>query len=956
MKNYVSLHNHDTYSIKDGLYYPKDYINHVKLNGMTAFAQTNHGTMAGVFDFYDTAKKLEIKPILGMEGYFVEDKLIKEKEKENKYHIILLAKNYNGYKSLLKATYNAAKYGFYNKPRIDWTDLNEMKGNVICTSACSSGIIAKNLNNEKKLDEYINKLINIFGKDDFYFEYLALHRQNYYGPMWKRMYEISKKYNLKSVISGDVHYIHKSDYKLQQILHNISNKITLSEIKEKEATGKGKGWIMEDKDLYLKTYDEILEIMKPTFDTKLSMEFLDNTLEIANKVEVYDIYPKTFAFPKSNITEDEMKNKIKSNLKKKVILTEENKNIYQDRIKYEWGIIKKMGFVPYFAIVTDIIDWVKKNTVPVGLGRGCLTPNSMIKVENGIKEINKVNIGEKVISDDGLYHKVNNKFEYDVSEEVVGFKHKYQDLFDIPYYTQDHKILCVKNKLLKTYTRGDKVYNIKTSAIGSEYNKIVFNPQYIEAKNIEIGDFLCVPITKIESKDFESFDLFKFNEHDYNEIGEDFIIEKHSANKDISGTKRWIHKKTKISRNAINDVLNTKKSKLNTIKIIEDELKKQNINSIEEWKEILTKNKYNNYKIVRYLKCDGDFLKILGLYISDGYSRKDGSGIGLAFHSENNVEQINFVVKYFKEIGIATTLAPHKKKKLVQIYIKSRIITSFFNSIVNKYAINKNIDEHIKMLPNEKLQYLIEGLMLGDGHIKKMVHDKSCYDSINLNLILDLREIFFRMGIPCGIAKRKANGTTLIHDSFKLTIATNDLVGYRKNYMFYKDKKYMYIPVIKIFKKQYSGKVYDLEIENNHSFRTSNYVVHNSAAGSLISYLLDITEIDSVKYGLSFERFLNPTRCLTPNTKVITHNGLKKIEEVKIGDKVKSLSGKFNKVTNTLTTKVNEKILKIKYDGGNIKCTKNHKWIVMREGKIIEVMADKILLTDKLIRGHNEKL
>ena len=167
MKQFTSLHNHDRYSMLDGLRPPEEFLTKAKEIGMTAYAQTNHGSMSGFFEFYDAAKKIGIKPIFGVEAYFVNNKLKKGekvevdgKEKtvyEKPRHIVLLAKNIKGYKKLLKAQYHACKDGFYYRPRIDWDVLKELAGDVIVSSACSAGIIAapignKNIQEAKEVD------------------------------------------------------------------------------------------------------------------------------------------------------------------------------------------------------------------------------------------------------------------------------------------------------------------------------------------------------------------------------------------------------------------------------------------------------------------------------------------------------------------------------------------------------------------------------------------------------------------------------------------------------------------------------------------------------------------------------------------------------------------------------------------------------------------------------------
>lgn len=359
MEKYVSLHTHDTFSLKDGMYKPIKYAEKVKEMGGLTYAQTNHGSLAGVFDYYDACKRFELKPIIGVEGYFVNDKTTKDKP----CHIVLLAKNLEGYKSLLKAQYDANKNGFYRRPRIDWKNLEDMAGNVIVSTACSSGIIAKPLlaGDNDTVEKNIKRLKDIFG-EDFYFEYVALSRTSHYKDLWKLMYELAQKNNIKSIITTDTHYLNKTDYKTQQVLHNINNKITMEDIKN------GKGWIMDDKDLYLKTYDEVMEIMTQIFDKPVVEECLANTIEIYNKVEEYDIYSDRYVFPKINFNEEEMKNVIKENLQKKL----KSKPIeeYKKRLNYEYKVIKKLGFLEYFWIVRDIVCWSKNNNIFVGGGRG----------------------------------------------------------------------------------------------------------------------------------------------------------------------------------------------------------------------------------------------------------------------------------------------------------------------------------------------------------------------------------------------------------------------------------------------------------------------------------------------------------------------------------------------------------------------------------------------------------
>jgi DNA polymerase III alpha subunit len=442
--------------VLDGIEYPEKYIKMVKERGGECVGISDHGTMSGTFDFYTQAVKQGVKPLLGAEFYFVDDINIKSKETENRSHILLIAKNMEGYRALLKSVYRSNTEGFYSKPRIDWTDLQNFSGNVICSTACSGGIVAKNLENNP--DGIIERLKDIF-HDDLFMEYVALERIEYYKPIWQRLNELAEKHNIKSVITCDVHYPHRNDWKLQQILHNINNNVTIEEMK----SNAGKGWQMSDKDLYLKSYDEIVNIMKNVFPVNKVEEYLANTLEVAHKVHKYSILPEHYVFPKVDFNVNEMKDKIRDNLKKKC--PQDKIKIYQERVKYEWDVIEKMGFVPYFYIVADMIGWAKENGIRVGSARGscsgsvityllditeidpirfnlsferfinptrCLPPNMKAITPYGFKSIRDINIGDKVRSLSGKYNLV-------VAKEI---NHINKSIMEIEY--DGGKIQCTK--------------------------------------------------------------------------------------------------------------------------------------------------------------------------------------------------------------------------------------------------------------------------------------------------------------------------------------------------------------------------------------------------------------------------------------------------------------------------------------------------------------------------------
>lgn len=535
MKKFVSLHNHTTYSIKDGLYKPGDYIKKVQELGGTAYALTDHGTMAGCFDFYDSCKKLDIKPLLGLEAYFVDDKKTKDKPQ----HILLLAKNLQGYKSLLKAQYDSCKNGFYFKPRIDWSNLQEMSHNVICSTACSGGVVAKPFI-EKDMDRVkmvTEKLLDIFGSD-FYYEYVALNRVGHYKDLWQGMYEFAKQYNIKSIVTADVHYIHKQDYKLQQILHNLDNEqIKLNDLEQ------GKGWVMQDHDLYIKNYDEIMFIMSQIFDKEIVENLIANTVEIENKIEKFNIYPEGYVFPRVDFKEDDIKNIIKHNLEEKI--PQEKIQVYKERLNYEYKVIKNMGFLNYFGIVADIVKWSKDNRIFVGAGRGsaagslvsyllgitdvdpikfglsferflnpsrCVPPNTKIITKNGVKKIFDVNKGDSVKTMGGEYCKIKNKMVNSINENIINIQY------------EGGSVKCTSNHKLIVW-RNNKVQEILASDLLLEDKLIEQTSMLIDIKSI-----------KSEKYKGEVIDIEVENNHNFymaNNENDVFVLSHNSKMPDI---------------------------------------------------------------------------------------------------------------------------------------------------------------------------------------------------------------------------------------------------------------------------------------------------------------------------------------------------------------------------------------------------------------------------------------
>ncbi|MDD2445938.1 MAG: DNA polymerase III subunit alpha [Clostridia bacterium] len=373
MKNFVHLHVHTEFSLLDGATKIKDLVAKVKENGGSSVAITDHGNMYGVLNFYATCLAENIKPIIGCE-FYISKNLSKKTGKEDIGHLILLAKNDEGYKNLLKLNSIAFVDGFYYKPRIDYEVLAEHSKGLIALSACLAGHIP-NLILQGRKDEaeaLALKMKNMFEPGDFYLEV-----QNHGIPEQQEcnigLIELSKKLNIKLVATNDVHYVEKTDAEMQDALMCVQMGKTIYDPDRMK---------FPSDEFYLKNRSE----MEQSF---IGLEeALDTTLEIADKCDVTikskahgDIRGVDNKYvlpandnlipvfkPENGMNSSEFLRKITYdgiNKKYKKVTPE-----IIERVETELSLINELGFVDYFLVVWDYVNWADKNKIPVGPGRG----------------------------------------------------------------------------------------------------------------------------------------------------------------------------------------------------------------------------------------------------------------------------------------------------------------------------------------------------------------------------------------------------------------------------------------------------------------------------------------------------------------------------------------------------------------------------------------------------------
>ncbi len=357
-KQFTHLHVHTQYSILDGAASIDPLLKKAAEDGMQALAITDHGNMYGVLEFTRLAKKYNVKPIIGCEMYVTEGSRREREGKKDRsgHHMILLAKNYQGYKNLSKLCSIGYLEGFYYTPRIDKEVLFAYHEGLVATSACIGGEIPQAILNkgEDAAESILLQYLDVFG-EDFYLE-LQRHGLEEQKTVNDVLVRLAGKHGVQLIATNDCHFIDREDARAHDILVCLQTGRDLEDDTRMKYSGEE----------YLKTRQEMAELFSDV------PEALDGTVEITNKVEDYDITQKVmlpvFPLAEGFDTEDDYLRHLTYEGAKK-LYPEITKEI-KDRLDFELQVIKDMGFAGYFLIVQDFINKARELEVAVGPGRG----------------------------------------------------------------------------------------------------------------------------------------------------------------------------------------------------------------------------------------------------------------------------------------------------------------------------------------------------------------------------------------------------------------------------------------------------------------------------------------------------------------------------------------------------------------------------------------------------------
>lgn len=362
--SFTHLHLHTGYSLLDGSSKIPELVRRVKELGMDACAITDHGVMYGVIEFYKACKAEGIKPIIGCEVYVAPGSRFekgKEKSAERYNHLILLAENDTGHKNLMKLVSRGFTEGFYYKPRVDYELLSEYHEGIIASSACLAGIVPTKLRNGdyEGAKEEAMRLKDIFGENNFFLE-LQDHGLSEQKFVNQGLMRISSETGIPLVATNDCHYLYKEDAEAHDVLICIqTQKNVYDEDRMKYEGGQ----------FYVKSPEEMEEVFH------YIPEAIHNTEEIARRCNVeiefgkYHLpqYPVPAGYTSlsylNKLCEDGFKKRYEG-------ANEATEAMLRERLKYETDTITSMGFVDYFLIVWDYINFAKENHIAVGPGRG----------------------------------------------------------------------------------------------------------------------------------------------------------------------------------------------------------------------------------------------------------------------------------------------------------------------------------------------------------------------------------------------------------------------------------------------------------------------------------------------------------------------------------------------------------------------------------------------------------
>jgi len=893
------LHVHTEYSLLDGACRVDKLVDRVKELGMESIAVTDHGVMTGLYKLQAAANKAGIKPIFGIELYFTEDRAVKDNTNRY-YHLTALAETTQGLHNLYKMNLRAAQEGmYYGKPRVDYELLKEYGEGVIIMSGCLAGRTMQSLANsdleadpKKRMHNARDELIRIsdcVGKDNLYVEVQNSGVKEWDSSQWEwngQLQTLANDLGLLTVGTSDTHYLTADEAKGPKVgdpwYHDTLLCVQTRALKD-QPLDKRMSLIHDWNNPH---YYHLRNLQEMQRDLENVPESIPNTLIVADRCNAEIKTGRTFEMLPDFPVPDEykppagqpemMEEKIwrqQSYLREKI--WEGLHRRYGsplpaevvERAEYELEVINKMGTTSYFLITWDWIRYAKEIGMVIGPGRGCFVPETRVWTPEGYSQIADMQAGDTILDEKGNLGKVRKQFEYQVDEEMVHIKHYYGDKDGLKV-TNDHKILVEKGIESETYER-----RAASRSSIARWEEPTGNLEWIPAKEVEPGDLVAAAIPKLGEEKTPEWDLADFlpdNEisRSHIEVTESEIIRRVARNKPYRASMRDLANRHSLTRSSL------KRASRGTagerfISKLQPILKEEGFVNVEAWINHLDSVGQIETRIPRFVKADEEFCRLLGLIMSDGWVRSDRSTSGIAEHgSEPHTDPGVHEMWAAVWCGDDLTEHRHATKDLMQYGSNHPVIAEFYRHLMGSYeytAHTKVLPEWTMRLPENNRRALLDGLWMGDGSTA----DRNKYTTVSEQLAYGVRTLLWTLGIPSSLAR---NVRADDREGFQNLQPVYDIVASRgfkepKSQFGARRGDYMLMRVYGVDRVQYKGPVYDLAIEdpNPPSYTTSSCIVHNSGAGSIVLYALDVTQLCPLEHKLLFERFLSPDRISMPD-------------------------------------------------------------------------------------------
>jgi DNA polymerase-3 subunit alpha len=370
MSDFAHLHLHSQYSLLDGANRLDDVLERAKAAGMPAVALTDHGNMFGAMEFYKRARKIGVKPILGIEAYVAQgSRRDRDAARRSNNHLVLLAENEAGFRNLIKLTSSSYLEGFYYKPRIDHRLLRRHSEGIICLSACLKGEVNEQIT-AGKIDEaerIVREYLDIFGEDHYFLEL-----QDHGIPEQRQANEVlrtlARRNGVPLVVTNDCHYLDQDDSRAHDILLCIGTQRNVDDPDRLRYASD---------QFYLKGADEMSKLFPE------DSAAIENTVAIAERcaleIDMSSFHLPDFPVPEGDTLESYLRRVTNEGLGRRLVelrrrgstaLEKMGEGAYRERLARELDVIQTMGFAGYFLIVWDFVRHARENDVPVGPGRG----------------------------------------------------------------------------------------------------------------------------------------------------------------------------------------------------------------------------------------------------------------------------------------------------------------------------------------------------------------------------------------------------------------------------------------------------------------------------------------------------------------------------------------------------------------------------------------------------------